>query len=241
VLAPEWNIDCFYLRDDETDVHSLLAFQKDRGIDHIKKNEEKKKATFPKNISKRDFNLLVNSIYFSAFSFVLRDKELKNNTSVVLMFEWRGRRLLFTGDAEYHDGEYKENRRNSSWDIMYSNQDTKSLLSKPIDFLKIGHHGSVNGFPFLDQEGQEEKYLNDLLPLDQEDKPQAVVSTLKGKHGGVPYPLLMKEIGARIKNARNYSNHPDELDYLQPPRTDIETDPWIDIFVEANPNWSGDN
>jgi beta-lactamase superfamily II metal-dependent hydrolase len=241
VLAPEWDIDRFYLGGDETDFHSLLAFQEDRGIGRSFKGEDKKIVTPPKNISRRDFNLLINSIYYSAFAFILGDKELKNNTSVVLMFEWRGRRLLFTGDAEYHDGEFKENRRNSSWDIMYNINETKELLSTPIDFLKIGHHGSVNGFPFLDKEGEEEKFLNDLLPPEQAEISQAVVSTLKGKHGGVPYPLLMKEIGSRIKNACIYSNHPDEFDYPQPPRTDRETDPWIDIFIESSPNWSGDD
>ena len=53
----------------------------------------------------------------------------ENNTSIVLSLEWRGWRLLFPGDAEAR-----------SWQEM----DKRGLL-KPVDFLKISHHGSVTG------------------------------------------------------------------------------------------------
>ena len=40
-------------------------------------------------------------LLYSALAFSQEDDDLKNNTSVVLLLEWRGRRLLFTGDAEW--------------------------------------------------------------------------------------------------------------------------------------------
>ena len=49
-----------------------------------------------------------------------------NNTSLVVELTWRGRRLLFVGDAEQ-----------KSWQKMAS----QGLL-RPVDFLKVGHHGS---------------------------------------------------------------------------------------------------
>jgi hypothetical protein len=55
-----------------------------------------------------------------------------NNTSIVFLLEWKGWRLLFPGDAE-----------EKSWKIMAKH----GFLDAPIDFLKIGHHGSHNGTP----------------------------------------------------------------------------------------------
>jgi hypothetical protein len=52
-----------------------------------------------------------------------------NNTSLVLLIEWRGWRLLFPGDAEER-----------SWKTM----NDQGLL-QPVHFIKVSHHGSVNG------------------------------------------------------------------------------------------------
>ena len=52
-----------------------------------------------------------------------------NNTSIVFCLGWRGWKLLFPGDAEQR-----------SWKEM----DKRGLL-KPVDFIKISHHGSITG------------------------------------------------------------------------------------------------
>jgi len=54
-----------------------------------------------------------------------------NNTSVVFELEWRGWRLLFSGDAELR-----------SWRMMERHQQLR-----PVHFLKVGHHASQNGTP----------------------------------------------------------------------------------------------
>lgn len=38
--------------------------------------------------------------------------------SVVVLIEWRNRRLLFVGDAEW-DGELHDGKHNGSWNIMW--------------------------------------------------------------------------------------------------------------------------
>lgn len=88
-----------------------------------------------------------------------------NNTSVVFCLEWRGLRLLFTGDAEER-----------SWLTM----DGKGAL-KPVHFLKVSHHGSYNGTP-------EPELLDKILPIDaDDDKPRhALVSTSEGTYHNVP-------------------------------------------------------
>lgn len=60
---------------------------------------------------------------------VLAIDEAANNTSVVLELEWRGWRLLLGGDAE-----------ELSWQMML-----EAGRIRPVHFLKIAHHGSVNG------------------------------------------------------------------------------------------------
>ena len=56
----------------------------------------------------------------------------QNNTSLVVRMTVADKILLFCGDAE-----------EESWTLMKA----KKLLG-PVDFLKVAHHGSVNGMPF---------------------------------------------------------------------------------------------
>ena len=84
--------------------------------------------------------MLSNGLAFAAL-----ETSIQNNLSVVLLIEWRGRRLLFVGDAEW-EGEFKEGKHNGSWNVMWEKH-RKTLLKTPLDFLKIGHHGSINATP----------------------------------------------------------------------------------------------
>jgi hypothetical protein len=89
-----------------------------------------------------------------------------NNTSLVICIEWRGWRLLFTGDAELE-----------SWEKM----DDAGLL-KAVDFLKVSHHGSHNGTP-------DPEILDKVLPLpgNGRGKARAVVSTWEDAYPGIPH------------------------------------------------------
>jgi hypothetical protein len=104
-----------------------------------------------------------------------------NNTSVVFCLEWHGWRLLFPGDAE-----------EKSWAIMEKN----GRLDAPIDFLKIGHHGSHNGTP-------SPEILDKLLPID--GRPRfAAVCTCADVYGdteatAVPHEATLAELARRSK------------------------------------------
>jgi len=97
----------------------------------------------------------------------------ENNTSVVCCIEWRGWRLLFTGDAEL-----------KSWKIM---RDRNQLGE--VDFLKVSHHGSHNGTPG-------EEILNMLLPKRavKDKERRAVVSTWPDTYSGVPDAETLKRL-----------------------------------------------
>jgi hypothetical protein len=95
-----------------------------------------------------------------------------NNTSLILLFEVFGKKLLFPGDAQIE---------NWSWalqDAPNANETRRMLAG--VDVYKVGHHGSLNATPkkllwenFQKRNGSENDGLRTLL------------STLPGKHGKV--------------------------------------------------------
>ena len=232
VLAPEWDIDGYYLGKRWSDYRSLLRAYPDVPSEVLEEGATEP-APPPMNISKRRFRLLRSRILYSALAFARTDKELKNNTSVVLLLEWCGRRLLFTGDAEWKGREVEKGYRNGCWDVMLHVSEVKEALTQPIDFLKVGHHGSVNGTPFIDEDEAEQPFLDAILP--EGGEAHVVVSTLAGEHGEkkeVPYQKLMGELGRRAANACEY---PEGSGVLQPPQTDQEGKTgvdWIDVMLD---------
>jgi beta-lactamase superfamily II metal-dependent hydrolase len=245
VLAPEWDIDRYYLGQGIQENHSLIdhyllrteayrvtgetlihpasfALQEDAASEAGAKTPAVR-VPRPGNISEQDFRQLRHRLLYSALAFSQMDDALKNNVSVVLLLEWRGRRLLFAGDAEWQGTGVQEQSHNSSWDVMLHNPEVEQILLQPLDFFKVAHHGSHNGTPFL--EGGKERVLRKLL---SPDRSQVVVSTVHGKHGRqnpVPYPALLAELGRRSANKQEYEYdpEPDLRGVHQPQRTDLES------------------
>ena len=116
-------------------------------------------------------------------------------------------------------------------------QERKEELSRPLDFLKIGHHGSENATPWTPPHHKTGKRhpINDimdaLLPEPQQGEAptaRAIVSTQRtSRWPSIPDPQLMAEIGRRVANARTAyvedkgrTHVPDDMP--QPQRTDLE-------------------
>jgi len=91
-----------------------------------------------------------------------------NNTSVILVMEVNGKRLLFPGDAQIEN-----------WQYALGRADAKKLLGG-VNFYKVGHHGSRNATP---------KSLWALFKNRSKTKSagrlQSLMSTMAGKHGSV--------------------------------------------------------
>lgn len=73
-----------------------------------------------------------------------------NNQSLVVLFEFDGKKLLFAGDAQGGNWEYwlykteaPEKDPSKAGDII----ETSKELLQTIDFYKVGHHGSTNATP----------------------------------------------------------------------------------------------
>jgi len=107
-----------------------------------------------------------------------------NNTSVILLFEVGGKKLLFPGDAQIEN-----------WEYALAKPEVAKLL-KDVTLYKVGHHGSRNATP---------KTLWNMFShknpeLKARDRLQTVISTMKGKHGQreshteVPRTTLVKEL-----------------------------------------------
>ncbi len=95
------------------------------------------------------------------------DKVL-NNTSVILLFEFCGKKLLFSGDAQIEN-----------WSYALDNEVVCARL-RDVDLYKVGHHGSLNATPkelwaLFNRKRQDGQDTKEVL--------KTVVSTLAGKHG----------------------------------------------------------
>ena len=60
---------------------------------------------------------------------------VRNNTSLVVVFRFQGRTLLFPGDAQW-----------GNWQSWIGTDTARRLLGE-VDFLKVAHHGSENATP----------------------------------------------------------------------------------------------
>ncbi len=109
-----------------------------------------------------------------------------NNTSVILLMEVGGKKLLFPGDAQIENWEY----------ALHLDKDANLKLLKDVFLYKVGHHGSRNATP---------KTLWNNFGTKSNDKKKrgrlhTMVSTMKGKHGSekshteVPRATLVTEL-----------------------------------------------
>ncbi len=201
VLAPEYDIDGYYLGKEFDD--SLKGFQ--AGAAYFKGFSSSSGKAVPEMISATDFAVLKSRLLSNALAFSETDSSLQNNTSVVLLIEWQGKRLLFTGDAEW-EAAYAPGKHNGSWNVMWNKH--QDVLNHPLDFIKVGHHGSINATPWMegnDPTVQVNKILNAILPSDASKKAQAIVSTERSStYETIPCPDLLVELGKRTKQPQKY-------------------------------------
>jgi beta-lactamase superfamily II metal-dependent hydrolase len=204
VLSPERDIDRFYLGEEADDALRGLAATNAA----FNAAPTKKVESFPTNISRSDFRRLQSRMMSSAFAFAELSSKVTNNTSIVLLIEWKGKRLLFVGDAEW-DTKFKEGKANGAWNVMWKQR--KAELNAAIDFLKIGHHGSENATPWNDQEDgrvtEPSTILDAILPLPRagaRPTARAVVSTKRKNYETIPRSALLVELGKRVQNVRKY-------------------------------------
>ncbi|KQW82042.1 hypothetical protein ASD03_23270 [Ensifer sp. Root127] len=257
VLGPEKEVDKWYLGTPKESRISHLLQMADEGTLKSVLPLAVNNGRIPTNIAPIDFRNLQRRMLATGLALSDADGAVVNNTSVVLLVTWQGKRLLFVGDAEW-EPRFREGTANSAWNTMWNLR--QGLLKKPVDFLKVGHHGSENATPW--DEGIERDaakpfepaaILNAILPKVSPATAQAAVSTQRRKYKTIPRSPLLAELGARTSNAKSYGpvfkkvgidpktlnkfKEYEEASFAraQPPRTDFENfttgAPYIDIKV----------
>jgi hypothetical protein len=104
-----------------------------------------------------------------------------NNTSLILLFEVGGKKLLFSGDAQIENWSYALQDASTA-------TATRKLLAG-VDLYKVGHHGSRNATP--------KKLLWERFQKrgkGARSRLVAMLSTMPGKHAGVPRPTLLEAL-----------------------------------------------
>ena len=142
----------------------------------LKEPEDLELPQPPRGVDAGAFYNLLDVRHSNSASSLLNIDQASNNTSVVTLIEWKGWRLLFTGDAEKR-----------SWRQM-----DKLGLVGPVHFLKVSHHGSHTGMPPAE-------ILDKLLPKPPTaaGKRKAGMSTYPGNYDGVPNDDTLKELRKR--------------------------------------------
>ena len=143
----------------------------------------------------------------TALAFADLDGKVCNNTSVVLLIEWKGKRLLFVGDAEW-DGAYKEGEKgNCAWNVMWNLR--KKQLERPARFLQDRpsrqRQRDALGTDARRQQGRAAGHSRCDPSGGSKAKAKAVVSTRRGNYETIPRTDLLAEIGKRVSNTKNYA------------------------------------
>lgn len=122
-----------------------------------------------------------------------------NNTSLILLFEANGRKLLFPGDAQIEN-----------W--AYALQSEYAALLADVDLYKVGHHGSLNATPLSLWRAFAKKG-----DKNARDRLKTVLSTMPGKHGHaadhteVPREKLLEQLDAKSELHSTHRLAPDAL------------------------------
>jgi len=137
------------------------------------------------------------------------DKQM-NNTSVILVFEVGGARLLFPGDAQLEN-----------WQYALENAEYRKLLAGTT-LYKVGHHGSRNATP---KAGLWERFAKRSAKKDSAGRMWSVVSTMAGKHGTTEATKVpRKTLVEALKQNTNFRTTQD-FERAEPDWRDFDIDP----------------
>lgn len=220
ILGPERDIDGYYLgKDADTTLRGMTAMAAG-----FRQQSVAVTTARPSNISGSDFRVLQSRLLSNALAFAVDDSSIQNNVSTVLLIEWAGRRLLFVGDAEWN-GVFKQGRKNGSWNVMW--RERRAFLQEPLDFLKVGHHGSHNATPWnrdAAKTHEVNQMLDRLLPLPpagEAPTARCLISTKRKQYDTIPDAELLVELGKRVSNTRTYLSDFAALDPDFDPEQDV--------------------
>jgi hypothetical protein len=166
----------------------------------------------------KDFQDELSDTSLDSLAFAL--DQVKNNTSLVTLFVFRGQYLLFPGDAQY-----------GNWKWWLDQTEAEDILPR-ISFLKVAHHGSHNATP------------KDALERMAQGGFAAMVSTQNAPWASIPrIPLVnrLSEMTAqrvvrsdwiKVKGAPALKNTPPAVPTTLP-KGFVKGDFWFDYLIKV--------
>ena len=148
--------------------HLLAGFNGRSSLQSVRGGKRGKNGTLPPDA--RWFRSRLDRMRGQQLLEIVRSlDDQMNNTSLILLFEVFGKKLLFPGDAQIE---------NWSWALQDSpdHKDTLKLLSE-VDVYKVGHHGSLNATP------KKLLWENFKKRSAKANRLTSLLSTMPGKHG----------------------------------------------------------
>jgi hypothetical protein len=145
------------------------------------------------------------------------DKQM-NNTSLILVFEVGGSRLLFPGDAQIEN-----------WQYALANAEYRKLLADTT-LYKVGHHGSRNATP---KTGLWDHFAKRSAKKDDADRMWSFVSTMAGKHGTTETTRVpRKTLVAALEHDTNFRTT-QNFERTEPDWRDFDIDPTTGRVTEV--------
>ncbi|MEO6390399.1 MAG: MBL fold metallo-hydrolase [Pyrinomonadaceae bacterium] len=127
-----------------------------------------------------------------------------NNQSLVVLFKFAGKSLLFVGDAQAGNWEhwlYEADAPSSDPTKLGSIKDESQQILRTIDFYKVGHHGSTNATPIQAVEALSAGRKGDGFVAMCSTQPDVYGNPLKGTE--VPRDPLMEALGGECDLVRS--------------------------------------
>lgn len=127
------------------------------------------------------------------------DKQM-NNTSLILLFEVGGKKLLFPGDAQIEN-----------WRYALESEFASKL--DDVDLYKVGHHGSLNATPM----SMWNRFSKKSTDENKKGRLTTMLSTMPGKHGHekdnteVPRRSLLKALDEQSELHSTHLLEPDAI------------------------------
>ncbi len=191
----------------------LQSFSANLYEDQVNKNNDKPNNPFPNANVYEDYTpsqtrwfirRMRNLRAEQLFSIVTILDKAMNNTSVILLMEAGGKKLLFPGDAQIENWEFVLKHEQTVAKDEAIRQNFLKLLSQT-DLYKVGHHGSRNATPKTLWEKIFNKKTEKNPSSDKKSNSMITVnSTMEGKHGHteaskVPRKSLVDELDSRSR------------------------------------------
>jgi len=146
----------------------------------------------------------------------------RNNESVVALFAFRGRHLLFPGDAQY-----------GNWEWWLRNADAENILPS-INFLKVAHHGSINATPRQALEGMKDGNFAAMVPTQSKPWPSIPRVPLMARINTKSGALMVRSDWLPFKDAPKPLPGAEPREPEKPPSGFDEGTLWFDYSLSCD-------